>query len=358
MKNIRKKTITAIVGAALMMGIVGCGSQTKDAGAAKISDESSQTSETAKENTSEDLKEFRIGTGGSDNVPTMEIAKLAYDEGYLEEELNKVGYTVKVSVFAGAGPEINEALAAGELDAAIYGDFPAFTSKSNGVDTTMIALVNGQQQYAVLAANDDIKSAKDLEGKKVIVPQGTVAQYFYEHYVEKRGIDSSKVEVINTTSDAISLLQSGDADAYIMQPNMVEYLASIGLGKVIDTGSDIPEGSTTYTFTVASSVLKEHPDVAVAINKALIRAYKEAADDPQILYDALESETIPAEFAAKNFEFDTSLTYMSPEITEEKMDYYRNLNDWLLEHSIISESVDVDSFIDNSYYQEAVKELE
>ena len=47
--------------------------------------------------------------------------------------------------------------------------------KSNGIDTTVVASVNGQQQYAVISSNDEIKEAKDLEGKKVIVPQGTVA---------------------------------------------------------------------------------------------------------------------------------------------------------------------------------------
>lgn len=354
-----KKLLTVtLLAATLAFGLGGCGSPDVSSEDAGVSEENVADEADAEESVdTSELKPFRIGAGGADDSPTMEIAKIAYDKGYLEEELNSVGYTVKVSSFMGAGPEINEALAAGELDAAIYGDFPAFTSKSNGVDTTVIALVNGQQQYAVLAANDEIKEAKDLEGKKVIVPQGTVAQYFYEHYVEARGIDASKVEIINATGDALSLLQSGDADAYIMQPSSLSYYASIGLGTIVDTGSDIPEGSTTYLFEVASSVLEESPEVGVAVNKALIRAYQEAVKNPQILYEAVASESLPAEFTIKNYEFDTSLSYMSPEITDDTIQYYKDLNDWLIDHSIISDAVDVDSFVNRSYYEQAVEEL-
>ena len=179
----------------------------------------------------------------------------------------------------------------------------------------------------------------------------------FQHYVEARGLDADKIELINAASDAMSLLQSGDADAYIMNPNVLYYDESLGVGKVIDTGSDIPEGSTTFVFEVSSKLLEEKPEIGVAVNKALIRAYDDAAENPQTLYDAVASESIPAEFAAKNYEFDESLKFMSPEITSEKISYYENLNDWLQDHSIISNPVDVQAFIDDSYYKKAFDEL-
>lgn len=354
-RNYSKKLFSAIFAAALILGLSGCGSN----GEKTETNTSADTAQTAEvTGTSENLKEFRIGVGGNSNSYSMDLGKVAYDAGYLEEELNSAGYTVAIVPFAGAGPEINEALAAGELEAAVYGDFPAFISKSNGIDTTIVALVNGQQQYAVISANEEVQTAKDLEGRKVIVPQGTVAQYFWEHYAEARGIDSSRVDIINATTDAQSLLATGDADAYVMQPSSLYYLESLGVGTVIDTGADIPEGSTTYLFEVSSDILTENPQVGVAINKALIRAYNDAAANPQVLYDATASESLPAEFTRKNYEFDTTLSFMSPEITKDKIKYYKGLNDWLLDHSVISNPVDVDSFADTSYYEEAVKELE
>lgn len=229
--------------------------------------------------------------------------------------------------------------------------------KSNGIDTTVVASVNGQQQYAVISSNDEIKEAKDLEGKKVIVPQGTVAQFFWDHYVIARGLDASKIEIINATTDAQSLLATKDADAYIMMPSSLYYMESLGLGTVIDTGADIPEGSTTYLFVITSNLLKESPEVGVAINKALIRAYDDIAADQQILYDATANSTITADFTKKDYEYDTVLDALSPEIPEDRLSHYDELNDWLVSHSIISQPVDAGSFIDRTYYKQAAEEL-
>lgn len=351
--NLLKKILSGVLFIIMVSGLAGCGQADKDSSAVN----SNPNQKTEQETGGTDLKEFRIGVGGRDNAPTMEIANLAYNKGYLEEELNKAGYTVKIIPFLSAGPEINEALAGGQLEAAIYGDFPAFTSKSNGIDTTVVASVNGRQQFAVLSGNDEVRTAKDLEGHKVVFPQGTVTQYFWEHYAQARGIDTSKVELINAASDAMSLLQSGDADAYIMTANVLYYMESQGIGRVIDTGSDLEDGSTSYIFTVVTKVLNENPEVGTAINKSLIRAWNDAVKDPELLYEAVSSESLPVEFAKKSYEFDTSLEYMSPEIKEEKLSYYENLVKWLTEHSIISEEVDVKSFIDTSYYQKAVSEI-
>lgn len=363
-----KKLVTAVMlAAAMTLSLAGCGSS--DAASDAEVTESAAADEAASDKTTSDeasaddavdtseLKPLRVGVGGSNDTYTMYTGNVAYTQGYLEEELNAVGYTLELSNFAGAGPEINEALAAGQLDAAVYGDFPAFTSKSNGIDTTVVASVNGQQQYAVITSNDEIKEAKDLEGKKVIIAQGTVTQFFWDHYATARGLDESKIEIINATSDAQSLLATKDADAYIMMPSSLYYMESLGLGTVIDTGADIPEGSTTYLFVVTSNLLKESPEVGVAINKALIRAYDDIAADQQILYDATATLTITADFTQKDYEFDTVLDALSPEIPEDRLSHYDELNDWLVSHSIISQPVDVDSFIDRTYYKQAAEEL-
>lgn len=338
-KNLFKKfAVTGLIFATAAFALTGCGKS-------KASDD-------------KELKEFRVGVGGSDDSFTAYLGNVAYEKGYLEEELNKVGYTLKLETFGGGGPEINEAIASGNLDAAIYGDFPAFTSKSNGIDTTVIATVNSRQQYAIIASNPDIKEAKDLEGKKVIVAQGTVSQFFWEHYAEARGLDTSKIDIINATSDAQSLLATGDADAYVMVPSSLYYMESVGLGTVIDTGADVPDGSTTYLFVATNSILSKSPDVAVAVNKALIRANEAITDNIQVLYDSTASETITADYTKRDYEFDDVLNALSPEITDTELAHFDELNDWLVGHQIITEKVDVSSFVNTTYYDEAKKTLD
>ena len=189
LKTILKKTILSVTAVSLATGLTaglaGCGT----------SNQSTQGRSTGSEK-----QVLRIGVGGSEESGyVLELAALANKNGYLEEELNAAGYTVQFVPFASAGPEINEALASGAVDAAIYGDFPAFTSKSNGIDTTVVATVNQRMQYGVLAHGNNIQTAKDLEGKKVVVLMGSVQQYFWEKYAQANNIDTSKVEVINST---------------------------------------------------------------------------------------------------------------------------------------------------------------
>ena len=118
MKHI--KIFALLLAGAVSFGLVGCGSSSG-------SDSSKQAASSA----SGDLKPLRLGCPGFDDYPLLENGKLAYDKGYLEEELNAVGYTLDLVTFQEAGPAINEAYASGELDMAFYGEYPAATAYSN-----------------------------------------------------------------------------------------------------------------------------------------------------------------------------------------------------------------------------------
>lgn len=209
------KIFAFLLAGVLSLGIVGCGS-------AGSSDSSTkQTSSSV----SGDLKPLRLGSPGFDDYPLLENGKLAYDKGYLEEELNAVGYTLDLVTFQEAGPAINEAYASGELDMAFYGDYPAATAYSNGVDIRLVGVADKQMNIGVLAQKDSgIQTPKDLEGKKVIVGIGTNFQEYWKHLVDAYDIDESKVEIVNVVSDAASVFTTGEADAWLtLYYNVVYY---------------------------------------------------------------------------------------------------------------------------------------
>lgn len=344
-KNLKKKTIAAILVAAMVFGVTGCGSSN-----------SSSTTESSETTGTEELKTLRLGVGGQDDNLIMEVGTVAYRNGYFEEELNKVGFTVEFTGFLQTGPEANAAIAAGDLDGAIYGDLPAYTCNAGGIETTIIAEVNSNYQYGIVASNPDIKEPKDLEGKTVIIPQGTVIQFFWEQYAEDNGIDTSTINVINS-SDAASLLATGDADATATALYAAYYYESLGVGTVIGDSTSAPNEASTMVVTLENNFLAENPDVAVAINKALIRAYEDAKADPEAFYEVVATDTITKDVMKYHYAFDESFSYLSPEITEEVIERYKTLNQWLVDNQLITEAVDVDKLVDTSYYQQAVSEL-
>lgn len=341
MKRIRRMLLVLLTGIMAVAG-TGCGSSVK---AAESSDK-----------TGEALKVLRLGCTGASGVPSMEIGNLACNKGYLEEELNKAGFTVELSDFGG-GPYVNEALASKAIDVAVYGDFPALTCKSNGIDTTMIAVMNAKQQYGILAADDSIKTPKDLEGKRVIVSQGTSIQFVWEMYAKARGIRTDQVEVINTM-DAAALLQTGDADAYVSVLYAQKRYEEMGIGHIIDDTADIPDAAPQLVAVADSEFLKENPDAGVAVVKALIRAWRDAVEDPDAFYDAIATEEMSAQLMKSGYEFDESLSFLSPEITEESLRKLEALNTFLVNNAYIAVPVEIDAFIDTSYYERAEKELE
>ena len=359
-KTANKLAALALIGLFVAGGVSGCGkadtqqaADTQQTADAQNTDTVQQTKDSGADSGQQTLRIGVVGSAESGYV--MELAALAKEKGYLEEELAAAGYDVEYVPFTNGGPEINEALASGAVDAAVYGDFPAFTSKSSGIDTTIIATVNQRMQYAILTNNAQITQPKDLEGKKVIYLMGSVQQYFWEKYAETNQIDTSKVEAVNS-SDTASLLQTGSADAAAGNIYVAKYLESMGLGTVLDA-SDSEDAYTTQVFTIKSSILQDAPQVGVAVNKALIRAYEDAVADPEELYDAVATPVMSKEIMKSEYAFDESLWYLSPEITEDTLQYYDELNDWLYEKQILQNKVDVDAFVATEYYEQAKQEL-
>lgn len=127
--------------------------------------------------TTSGTKVIRIGITGQDAESSLlDNAQYFYKLGYLQDGLKKEGYTVELKGFAQAGPVVNEAFAANEIDVAVYAEFPLITAVSNGFDLKCFALSTSQLNFGLLARKvSGIKSISDLEGKNVVVTLGTIS---------------------------------------------------------------------------------------------------------------------------------------------------------------------------------------
>lgn len=337
------KIFAFLLAGVLSLGIVGCGS-------AGSSDSSS--TEQAASSASGDLKPLRLGCPGFDDYPLLENGKLAYDKGYLEEELNAAGYTLDLVTFQEAGPAINEAYASGELDMAFYGDYPAATAYSNGVDIRVIGVADKQMNAGVLAQKDaGIQSPKDLEGKKVIIGIGTNYQEYWKHLVDTYDIDESKVEIVNVVSDAASVFTTGEADAWLTLYYNVVYYENQGLGVDVENSVAHPEMASLWTVTGRNDFLQENPDAAVAVLKALQRAKEETVSNLDEFFHAIASPTLGVDVFRKAYGFDDTFAFLDSDIDSGVTDKLNYLSDFMLENGYISKAIDVDSFVDTSYYE-------
>ena len=74
------------------------------------------------------------------------------------------------------------------------------------------------------------------------------------------------------------------------------------------------------------------------------------------MYESSAGDNLPATEWEKVYAYDTSFSYLNPEITSSEKDYWETFNQWLYEHKLIKENIDLDSFIDTSYYEKAIAE--
>ena len=342
-KNLKKLLLPAMA-LALSLTLAGCGNS-GNTGSSKERDTDADTG----------LKTIKIATPGQGGV-LVENTLLAKNLGYIDEELEAAGYKAEYMGFAQAGPAINEAFAAGEIDYAVYNELPAIMAKSNGIDLKIIAAATQDYNYAIIAGKDSgITSAKDLAGKKVIATTGTILYKYFADVCKANSIDISSVELVNAQADANSVLASGQADAYVTAYSAALQLESAGTGTIIEDTTTNEEERTGIILAARPAVLSSDEASAVALIKALEKAADFAKENPDKVYGYLKTDTYTEELLDKIYSYDKTFSYFDPYFTDTYRSHIENQYNFAKENQLISNDVDLDDLIDTTYLDKAAK---
>lgn len=287
------------------------------------------------------------------------IAGIAQVQGYLDEELSNAGYKANYQGFAGAGPAVNEALASGKLDVALYADFPGIVLQSKGVNTKLLSIVTQSYNAGIVVTKDSpIKTMSDLKGKKIAFPKGTYVQKYLYQALEKYGLKQSDVELINMTTDAESALMSGAIDAVAYTDTLISKIAyGPAAGRIINTTRENKDWTGAIVLIARGDYIGQNRTAGVAIIKAMIRAKAFAKANPEAVYkifaekgkDSLES----AKF--QNNLDDGKFDYYTLDVGKAGLDKLNANKQFLTESKLIQKDFDVYTWGDNSYYEEALK---
>ena len=316
--------------------------------------------EEASEPSGKEAVAVRIGTPatGDKGARMLECARAAAEKQYFEEELAKAGYVPEYYGFEGAGPAVNEAMIAGDLDIAIYGDMPAVVLASKFDGVKWIAMDNSAVQQGIVVQKDSgIKSAADLKGKKVIAETGTTCQKFLISYLENAGLSESDIEEINaTTANAQTEFAAGAVDAVVL-PCMAAYrlVNEKEVGEILVVAGNEEYLQSQYVVAARTDFLEKHPEAAEAVIRALIRGQEFAAENPEQIYELFADSRYSADVYRSVYSFDDSFAFFDPEPTEACAEKLKALVSYALDKGLIKNSVDVDTVLDRSYYDAAVK---
>jgi ABC-type nitrate/sulfonate/bicarbonate transport system substrate-binding protein len=152
---------------------------------------------------------------------------VARDKGFFTEE----GFT-KVDVQAvSAIPTIYPRFVTGDIQVYSSAEPPTLTLSGGGVPVKVVAIYSDMTGLHGVLAGPQIKTARDLEGKKVALQKGTVMELLFQNFCRAYGCDVSKVQVISMPApESAAALVDGSVDAVVSwQPF---------LGQALDAGKD------------------------------------------------------------------------------------------------------------------------
>jgi sulfonate transport system substrate-binding protein len=299
----------------------------------------------------------RFGSSAGENGILLGIAGVARELGYFQEELDSVGYNVEFFGFVN-GVAVNEAFAAKELEISTLGDVPAAVGFSNNIGTIWIGLGLHSYNNEIFArTGTGINTVKDLEGKKVAYGVGTTTEYLWQQVIRTYRIDEAKVEKVNLSgAHLLNAIETKDVDAIIHGENWTRQLELPGKGKIILTTKDHPEWKPQDTVVGREAFLKEHPEVGVAVLKALIRARDAVIVDPDKYYVTISGRQLEQfpELAKIIYDQDGGkFDNLDGYIHEDNIAREQKLADFLESVGRIVNHVEISKHMDNSYWEKA-----
>lgn len=272
-----------------------------------------------------------------------------------------MGYQPEYISFGWGGQPLNEAMIAGEIDVAMSDSMSQLLLLASGTDISAIAAINSRVQNGVaVQADSDIQTIQELEGHKAIIPAGSNQELYFERMAEAYGIDESKVERINTVSDIVTVFSTKEADAVFYGLYTAYYMEGYGMGRTIENTYEHPEWTGESFVAAKKDYWAENPEAAKALIRALVRAQEWAEEtgktDPDAVYAALSKDEFSTQVNARIYGYDTSFSYFKPEITDELREKVGVVSKYLFDKGITDEELQVDDYLDNSFYEQVAQE--
>ncbi|WP_257968113.1 sulfonate ABC transporter substrate-binding protein [Peribacillus deserti] len=209
-----------------------------------------------KHNTSGE-KDQVLKIGYQKNGPLVILKSL----GTLEKRLKTEGFKVEWKEFT-AGPALLEALNVGSIDFGRTGDSPPIFAQAAGAPFVYVAA--GKTKFkgsAVLVPqNSQIKTLKDLKGKKIGFAKGSSSHYLIVKALEKAGISYDQIEPhFLQPGDGRVAFEKGNIDAWVVWDPFTADTELNSKARVLVNGKGL---STDRDFFLANNdFAKKHRDI-------------------------------------------------------------------------------------------------
>lgn len=188
------------------------------------------------------------------------------------------GLTPTVIPFA-SGRLVLDAVAGGRVLIGTASETPVALAALAGLPIRIIATVNSMEPFD-LAAIKDIRTIRDLKGRKIAFAQGTNAQYYLHKLLDAAGLALSDITPISMNPpEMVTSLANGSIDGFVWGEPHLSQALKLGPERfhVIRT----PGLYKSFASVIAlQSTIDQKPELLAKALKALAAASDSIARDP------------------------------------------------------------------------------
>ncbi len=241
-----------------------------------------------------------------------------------------------------AGPKMTEAMAAGSLDFCnALGGTSAILAAANGVDLKIIGVYSrAPRAFVIMTNNPAVKSVKDLKGKNIAGPKGTILHQLLLAAQQKNGLNAGEIRFVNMgIPAAVSAMLSGNVEAALVAGPAVVKAAQAG-ARIIEDGDGLLDA--TIVIAVRGEFLKQHPDLVKRYMKVHNRSLQYMKNNmDKTLQLAADETQIPLEDVKSMIEWYD----FNPKITERDINELKKTQEFLVQNGLLTKKIDIKTIL-------------
>jgi sulfonate transport system substrate-binding protein len=220
------------------------------------------------------------------NVPAV----IVKHQAMLEKEFDHDGISITWPEITSGGKQ-TQALAAGSIDiASVVSSTAAITARANGADLKIVAVfARAPKAFNVMAVHPEITTVKDLKGRKVGGPKGSLLNQTLFAALMDNGLHPDDVGYVHMgVPKAMAAMIGGSLDAALIAGPFVPKAESQG-ARIIASGEGLVKG--LIVTAVNASFLNQHPDLVRRYLAVQKKALAFCQDNPEKMFAIVARET-------------------------------------------------------------------
>jgi len=271
------------------------------------------------------------------NVPSIVEKELELFEKEFDKDDIKVSFPEITE-----GPKMTEALVAGSLDFCnALGGTSAILAAANGVDLKVIGIYSrAPKAFTIMTKDENISSIKDLKGKKIAGPKGTILHQLLLASLDQNDMSIEDISYINMSiPQAVTAMNSDNVDAALVAGPAVPQALDAG-ARIITTGEGLLDA--TIVIAVRSDFLKEHPELVKKYMDVHHQSLQYINDNPDEVHKMAAEETGISEGNVAQM---IDWYDFNPTITEKDIEDLEKTQEFLIKNDMLEKAIDISSII-------------